>query len=171
MLTTERLIIRLMEFEDLEILRNLHNSEKTLQWLTDIFHVSKDEQIEWFSKISSSRKNRRYTILTKEINKIVGIARLDDIDLVNKNAFIGVDIEADFRRQGFARETYRCLIDYAFNSLNLHRLSLVTLENNMAAQNLYIELGFKTEGMATQAILRDGTYTNLVCMYLLNSKL
>lgn len=169
MLTTQRLIIRLVEFEDLETLRNLHNSEGTLNWLTDIFHVSRDEQMAWFSKISSSRKNRRYTVLSKESNKIVGLVRLDEIDLVNKNAIIGVDIGVDFRRQGFAYEVYECMINYAFSSLNLHRLSLVTLESNVAAQNLYVKLGFKTEGMLTDAILRDGEYKNLICMYKLNS--
>ena len=60
-------------------------------------------------------------------------------------------------------------MDYAFNSLNLHRLSLVTLESNVGAQELYFKLGFKQEGILTEAILRNGNYANLICMYRLNS--
>lgn len=170
MLSTPRLLIRLLEFNDLETLRDLHNSEDTLQWLTDIFHVTREEQKAWFLKINMSRRNRRYTVLSKETSEIVGLVRLDEIDLVNRNAIIGLDIGINFRRQGFASEIYECIINYAFNALNLHRLSLVTLENNIAAQNLYTKLGFKKEGVLTEAILRDGEFKNLICMYKINSK-
>jgi len=166
---TERLFIRLIEEEDLESLRVLHNDEETLRWLTDIFHVTKEEQHAWFIKMSASRNVRRYVAINKELNQIIGVARLDEIDLVNKSALIGVDISAEFRRQGFAYELYNCLMDYAFNSLNLHRLSLVTLESNVGAQELYLKLGFKQEGILTEAILRNGNYANLICMYRLNS--
>lgn len=158
-----------MEEEDLESLRVMHNDEETLRWLTDIFHVTKEEQRDWFIKMSASRNARRYVAINKELNQIIGVARLDEIDLVNKNAVIGVDISAEFRRQGFAYELYNCIMDYAFNSLNLHRLSLVTLESNVGAQELYFKLGFKQEGILTEAILRNGNYANLICMYRLNS--
>lgn len=157
-----------MEIEDLETLRRLHNVEDTLLWLTDIFHVSKEEQNSWFINMSTSRKNRRYTAIDIKLNKIIGVVRLDDIDLVNKNAEIGVDIAPDSRRQGYAREIYECMINYAFNALNLHRLSLITLENNTNAQDLYSQLGFEKEGILTESILRNGEYKNLVCMFKLN---
>jgi RimJ/RimL family protein N-acetyltransferase len=166
---TERLFIRLMEEEDLEFLRIMHNDGETLKWLTDIFQVTKEEQHSWFLKMSTTRNVRRYVAIEKKSNYIIGVARLDEIDLVNKNAVIGVDIKLESRRQGFAYETYNCLIDYAFNSLNLHRLSLVTLENNVGARNLYLKLGFEEEGIRAEAILRDGKYINLICMYKLNS--
>jgi RimJ/RimL family protein N-acetyltransferase len=170
MFKTDRLFVRLMEEEDLESLRVMHNDEETLRWLTDIFHVTKEEQRAWFIKMSTSRNARRYVAINKEQKKIIGVARLDGIDLVNKNAVIGVDIAVKFRRHGYAYELYNCLINYAFNSLNLHRLSLVTLESNIGAQNLYFKLGFTQEGILKEAILRDGRYLDLICMYKLNSR-
>ncbi len=171
MFQTKRMIIRLIELEDLEILRQMHNEENTLFWLTDIFHVSIEEQKAWFSNMSLSRKNRRYTVLSRESNEIIGVVRLDKIDLVNKNAEIGVDIAPDYRRQGYAREIYECMFDYTFNALNLHRLSLVCLETNTTAQALYYKIGFKKEGVLTESILRNGEYKNLVCMFKLNLNL
>ena len=170
MLNTKRLCIRLMEIEDMESIRRIHNDPLTLVWLTDIFHVSKEEQLTWFNNMMNSRINRRYCVINKDTNEIIAVARLDKIDLVNRNAEIGLDVSSEHRRKGYATEIYNCLIDYAFKSLNLHRLSLVTLENNFPAMNLYTNLGFKLEGQMSEAIFRDSKYINLICMYLLNPK-
>jgi diamine N-acetyltransferase len=159
-----------MEIEDLESIRRIHNDPGTLIWLTDIFHVSKEEQLTWFNNMMNSRINRRYSVIKKDINEIIAVARLDKIDSVNRNAEIGLDVSFEHRRKGYAIEIYNCLIDYAFKSLNLHRLSLVTLENNLPAINLYTKLGFKQEGQMSEAIFRDSKYINLVSMYLLNPK-
>jgi RimJ/RimL family protein N-acetyltransferase len=167
MLETKRLLIRLMEERDIELVRKLHNEESTLNRLTDPFHVSQEEQILWFKKISTSRTSKRYVLELKETNEICGVIRLDGIDSVNRCAVIGADVHPNFRSQGFATEAYLKIIDYLFSTLGLHRLQLFTLETNTIAIGLYAKIGFKPEGYLREAIYREGRFVDLVVMGML----
>jgi len=167
MLETDRLKIRLMEEKDLELVRRLHNEFETLLYLSDPFHVSQEEQIVWFKKLSSNRHSRRYIIELKPSNLICGIIRLDRIDLINKSSEIGADIASSHRRLGIAFEAYTVFINYLFLTLGLNRLSLVTLSTNEPARTLYKKLGFQEEGIQRQAIFRNGEYQDLIMMSLI----
>lgn len=170
MLETDRLRIRLMEERDLGAVRSIHNEAETLIYLSDPFHVSQEEQVVWFKKLSSNRNSRRYVIELKTSEVICGVMRIDRIDLVNKSAEVGADIAKAHRRLGVAFEAYTELIDYLFFTLGLNRLSLVTLHSNESARALYKKLGFVEEGVARKAIFRDGEYQDLIMMALISQE-
>ena len=86
MIRTERLIIRLIESQDIEQVRKLHNHPETLKWLSDTHLVTKVEQESWFKKVSTSLTSRRYVVELRETKDLVGVFRLDDIDMANKSA-------------------------------------------------------------------------------------
>lgn len=170
MFETSRLYIRLMEGRDIEFVRRLHNEESTLNKLTDPFHVSQEEQELWFNSLSKSRKSRRYILIEKESDEICGIIRIDDLDLTNRSATVGADVDLRFRRQGLASEAYERIINYLFNDLGLHRLQLVTLITNDIALKLYQKLGFQQEGVIRESIYRNGEFNDLILMGLLQSE-
>lgn len=167
MFETERLQIRLMEERDIEKIRKLHNHEATLNWLTDPFHISAEEQVLWFRAISTSRKTRRYVLEHKNSSDLCGVIRLDDIDLSNRSATIGADIDPQYRRLGLAFEAYHKIITYLFNDFGLNRLQLLTMESNLKAIALYSKLGFNHEGTLRKAVFREGQYVDLLLMSLL----
>jgi len=160
MIRTERLTLRLIDAQDIEQVRELHNHPETLKWLSDTHFVTKMEQESWFKKISSSLTSRRYVVELCETKDLVGVFRLDDIDIENKSAFVGLDIAIDFRRKGIALETYEAMIPFLFEELQLNRLSLITLETNHPAISLYEKLGFMKEGTLRQAFYRETGYVN-----------
>lgn len=160
MIRTERLTLRLIDAQDIEQVRELHNHPETLKWLSDTHFVTKMEQESWFKKISSSLTSRRYVVELCETKDLVGVFRLDDIDIENKSAYVGLDIAIDFRRKGIALETYEAMIPFLFEELQLNRLSLITLETNHPAISLYEKLGFMKEGTLRQAFYRETGYVN-----------
>lgn len=164
---TERLVIRLMERNDLEDLRILHNADDVLLKLSDPAHVSQVQQDAWFQSASVSKTSRRYVARLRNTYEMVGMFRIDSIDFVNGNAFVGCDIVPNFQGHGYATEFYHYILDYLFGACRLHRVELVTLKDNDRAQNLYKKLGFVVEGERREAIFRDGHYKNLVAMGLL----
>ncbi|CAN2170277.1 RimL Acetyltransferases, including N-acetylases of ribosomal proteins [Candidatus Nanopelagicaceae bacterium] len=160
MIETSRLILSSMAAEDCEEARILHNDPETIKWLSDTRIVSIDEQKMWFTRLQASSSSKRYVARTRTHSKLVGVFRFDRFDLNNMSAEVGLDIDFASRRQGYAREIYLALIPYFFNELSLNRLSLITLESNSAAINLYESLGFKREGILRQALRRDSQYFN-----------
>lgn len=167
---TGRLMIRLMERRDLEDLRVMHNADDVLMRLTDPSHVSEEQQEAWFKSASTSRSSRRYVARLRGSDEFIGMFRVDAIDYFNGNAFVGCDIVPAHQRQGYAREFYNYILSYLFEACRLHRVELVTLEDNDRALNLYTSLGFVREGERREAIFRDGKYKNLVAMGLLASE-
>lgn len=164
---TERLVIRIMEIEDVEDARVLHNDDSTLKALSDISHVTQESQMAWFKAISVSKSSRRYVARLKSDHSFVGIFRIDRLDLWNRSAFVGADVVPSCRGKGYATEMFIYFLDYLFNQCGLHRLALVTLETNVPAINLYLKLGFVEEGRERQAIYREGKFVDLLSMGLL----
>lgn len=167
---TSRLEIRLLERRDIEAARLLHNDDGTLAHLTDISHVSELQQEAWFQSVSTSRSSRRYVACRRSDGLLVGVFRLDRLDLGNRNAFVGADVVKAMRGQGYATEMYGYFLRYLFDQCGLHRLGLVTLASNAAAIALYTKLGFIEEGRERQAVFRNGRFQDLIAMGLIASE-
>ena len=170
MIRTNRLSIGLIESSDLEDVRLLHNHPDTLKWLSDTHKVTEQEQQKWFSTLIDSQKSRRYVARELSSGKLVGVFRLDSLDLENKSAQVGLDISVDFRRQGLATEIYKAIVPHFFGEMLVNRISLVTLESNFAARALYENLGFVEEGRLREAFLRNNCYIDGVLYSLLSSE-
>jgi RimJ/RimL family protein N-acetyltransferase len=170
MIETQRLFISLITLEDCEDARLLHNEPETLTWLSDTHEVSRGEQKSWFLSLQQSTTSKRYIARTRTDSKLIGVFRFDNHDHLNRSADVGLDIEKNSRRQGYAREIYLAMIPYFFEELSLNRLSLLTLESNVPAISLYESLGFKREGVLRQAFIRNGNRLNAFQYSLLSSE-
>ena len=163
------LIIRVMEREDLGNTRKLHNDNSTLMNLSDPEYISELQQEAWFDSISRSKKTKRFSIYEKQ-GKFVGLFRVDQIDLINKSACVGLDINAEMRGQGYAPLIYDYMMKYYFYQMGMNRLYLAVLDSNGIAKNLYQKLGFQVEGISRSAIFRDGKYIDLIWMSILSGE-
>jgi len=59
------------------------------------------------------------------------------------------------------------MIDHAFHNLELRRIELGVLKNNIPAIKLYEKTGFVQEGMKRKSNYKNGKYLNLITMGLL----
>ena len=162
-----RLLIRVMEREDINAARILHNDESTLFNLSDVEHVSEAQQEAWFTSVSTSRKSKRYSIIEAASGDFVGVFRIDMLDLINRSVCVGLDIMHEKRGKGFSKEIYKYFLEYYFLQYGIHRVYLAVLETNSVARNLYAKLGFREEGVHRDAIFRHGKYVDLIWMSLL----
>lgn len=112
---TKRLLVRLLERRDLEEVRLLHNDDGTLARLTDIAHVSETQQEAWFQSVSTSRTSRRYVARLRSNGILVGVFRIDRLDPLNRNAFVGADVVPALRGQGYAQEMFGYFFHYLFD--------------------------------------------------------
>ena len=92
----------------------------------------------------------------QEEGKVIGLLSL--ILQRHRQAEIGYALAAGYRGQGYATEAARGLVDYAFTTLGLHRLSANTNSENVASQRLLERLGMSLEGRLRQAVQREGRW-------------
>lgn len=166
---TDRTIIRLVELDDLEEVRCLHNEPSTLNQLSDARYVTPLMQEAWFQRLQASETSCRYVCRIKDGNDLVGVFRVDNVDTFNQSVMVGLDISQKFRRNGYATEIYKFFIEYFFDKRKFHRLYLSTLSTNVAAQELYKTLGFSPEGIQRDAIFRNEEYIDLINYSLINT--
>lgn len=109
-----------------------------------------------------SREAAFFAIETIQDPHTVGFVRYNltefpDVDLPYPD--IGFVItDPDARGKGYASEAVRLLLDYLFAGYPTERISAVTDAENIPAQKLLENTGFKCEGTLRRVSFRDGKY-------------
>jgi len=163
------IIMRQIEKEDLEFVKEIRNHYSTWKYLTTIGMFSSEKQNRWYSAISES-PNVEYYIVTSKIGEKIGYIRFDEIDWINRSVRIGADIHMQYRNKGYGKKVYDLVLKFCFNFLNFNRIWLLVIENNEVALNLYRKKGFKEEGRMRKAIYRDKKYYDYIMMSILKEE-
>lgn len=130
------------------------------------------KKYEKLEKEIEEEKNLFYfTIRAKDDDRLLGFARLYWIEWNNSNGWVQLGIgEADCRNKGYGSEVLHMLLRYAFNELNLFRLSAFVAEYNKAALHLASKAGFVEEVRRREALQRDGKHWDLLHLGLLKEE-
>ena len=72
--------------------------------------------------------------------------------------------------KGYAKEASRSVISYCFDILNLRKITLGVIKDNVAAVKLYESLGFEVEGVYRMHGKYDEKYCDAIRMALFNMK-
>lgn len=170
-LVGKKVVLRPVEAEDLEMLRELTNDPDFEKMIVGwSFPVSKKDQEEWFSNAKNGLSRLRYTIETAE-DGAVGMIGLRDIDWKNGSAYgLGMRIaKKEIRTRGLATDAWMTLMRYAFNELRLNRINGSALAYNKASLRVCEKVGFKVEGTQRQAVYKNGEFVDVVIMGCLKS--
>lgn len=92
--------------------------------------------------------------------KTIGSIDLFEFDPYHQRAGIGILIDESSRRHGFAFEALKLLIDYCFNTLNLHQVFCNIEQSNIESINLFTKAGFISCGIKKDWLLRNGQWTD-----------
>lgn len=159
----KKVVLRPIEFEDLEFIRSLINDpdiEKTiLGWALPL---SKRDEEKWYANFSNTQQNIRYIIETFD-GEVVGLTGLGNIDMKNGCAKgLGTRIAPKFQSKGYATDARLTLYNFAFNELRLHRMEATAFDDNLASIRSLEKSGCVKEGVRREAIYKNGTYKNVV---------
>lgn len=167
----KKVILRAVEEEDIEMLRELTNDPEFEKMIVGwSFPVSKKVQQEWFANCKNGNQRLRYTIVT-EADGAVGMIGLRDIDWKNGVASgLGMRIaKKEIRTRGLATDAWMTLMRYAFEELRLNRVNGSALSYNKASLRVCEKVGFQVEGVQRQAVYKNGQYWDVVMMGCLRS--
>jgi len=161
-------VLRQIGVEEVEWVRKMHNDPDILKMLADPVPVTPARQKAWYASLLKSKKSQRLIVVHDE--KLVGLVRIDDLDLNNKSVCIGLDIHKKYRGKGHAVKIYNLLLDYFFEKAGMHRCWLFVADYNTIARYLYAKLGFQYEGRAREALYRFGKFHDYHMMSILKNE-
>jgi len=129
---------RVIEKEDLETLRKLHNDPTTWMNLLNIDFIDEEDQIEWWRNLHKKKNDQRYVICSaQKPAEIIGRLRIQNINWLHKNCEIGIDILPVYRGKGFGKKSYEMVLEFLFNHYNMHMVYLKVADFNPNARKLY----------------------------------
>ncbi len=157
-LQSKNISLRAMETTDIDILYQWENDTDNWKVSSTQAPFSKkvlEEYIATAHQDIYSVKQLRLIICDAD-NKPVGCIDLFDFEPNHLRAGIGILIaDKEERRKGFASDALQLLIDYCFETLNLHQLYCNITIDNEASVLLFQKHGFLITGIKKQWI-RDG---------------
>lgn len=135
------------------------------------FPVTEPLEKEWLESILHSKSDKNISLAIEEIKekKLIGYFQLKNINWISRVAWLGIIIgDKEARGRGYGKETMQLGKHYAFDILNLRKISLEVLADNKPAITLYQKLGFEEEGTFKQHFFFDGSYIDVNVMGLFN---
>ena len=156
-ITSERLVLRRYTYDDIpdivaflahpSVARATPEIEATVQGIRE--YVDRQNSYQPFEQ----DKCFELAIERKTDGRVIGLLSL--VRREHQKAEIGWALGTEYRGQGFATEAASALVDYAFDSLGLHRIQAGTELSNSASWGVMERLG-----MVPEAHLRETTFTD-----------
>jgi len=122
-------------------------------------------------EMEESKDLFHFTIRACADDRLVGKAAVEWIDWANGSGFLRLGIgAAEDRRIGYGSQALGMLLRFAFDELNLYRVTAVVPAYNAGALRLFQKFGFMEEIRRRKALNRDGEIWDLVSFGLLNTE-
>ena len=165
----ERVILRKVRDGDVADRQFLGRHPEVLRGFGIIAESFKPMTIEeaetWVKKLSTHPS----AWVIEHDGKFIGEVRLDGIDEHDKRASLAIGIyDPKLLGIGLGSEAIRLCLNYAFDVINLHRISARVLASNERAIRCYQKCGFVEEGREREAALINGNWQDDLIMGVLN---
>jgi RimJ/RimL family protein N-acetyltransferase len=168
----ERVVLRPWRLEDVPAVTAACQDGEIARWLAFVPQPYTNEHAQLYVEecIRADEDRRPFAIADASSGDVVG-----SIDLgINRlqTGHVGYWVAAQARGRGLASDALRALSLWAFESLGLGRVELVTDPENIASQRVAEKAGFQREGVLRSMLLnRDGTRRDGVMFSLLPGEL
>lgn len=134
----------------------------------DALHLwSAKKQQEWLEKDMDKYPPEEYffQIRTLEGDDHIGFVGLWGLSFIQGDAWVGIGLgERNYWGKGYGTDAMCLTLGYAFDELNLRRVSLGVFEYNQRGIGSYEKAGFQIEGRLRKAIARDRQRWDIVTM-------
>lgn len=157
--------LRLMDEEDADLIIRWRNSEFVRRNFIYQKPFTRQGHAAWIREMIDTGKAVQFIICVKDTGKPVGSVYLRDIDENHHKAEYGIFIgEKDALGKGFGTQAARLMIGYGFEELNLHKLMLRVLAENLPARKSYEKAGFVEEAYLKDEVFLENHYKDVIYM-------
>lgn len=146
---TDRLIIRDHIASDLEGLGSLIRNADNMKYLMDIYakdqNAVKENLMTAMDAITLPFRDKYFfAIIEKASGSYVGEIGFTIVD--SALAEMGYFIKRNYWNRGFVTEAGKVVLNFAFHTLGLHKITIGCVKENVGSERVMIKLGFTKEG-------------------------
>ena len=159
----ERIYLRRVRPEDVnETYCKWMNDPEVNKYLESRFSSHSLETLkEYVRSKLGDEKNAFFAIILKKGDRHIGNIKIGPIDTVHRLADIGILIgEKDCWGEGYGSEAIRLIVEYAFDKLNLHKVTAGCYAPNEGSIKAFKKAGFSQEGVRKSHCYCDGKYVD-----------
>lgn len=143
---TDRLILRKFVPSDFEAVYEFNSNQEVIQYTGDDKVNSFDEAKDLIKNVWLSDYQKygygRYAAIYKPENKIIGFAGLKYIPCIDSTD-LGFRFLPQYWNQGLATEIARAILNYGFESLQLHQIIAFAEQENVGSCRVLEKTGMK----------------------------
>jgi len=122
------------------------------------------KQIDYFSNLNNNT-DIQLAIIDKGNDNLIGGIGLHKLNLFNRNADISIIIgNKEYWGKGIGKEAVELLLNFAFNKLNLYKITAGMADCNKGSYNLFKKCGFIEEGRLKEQVFLNGKYCDIIKM-------
>ena len=161
--------LRAVEPEDAENAFRWMNDHEVTRNLMARYPFSLESEREWVKGAGKPLDfaNARFAVETKD-GVHIGHCGLHNASAENRRAELGIMIgEKEYWGRGFGTDAMLTLLRFAFQQMNLHKVTLGVFEFNERGRVMYTKLGFVEEGRFREDLFQDGRYWDLIRLSIL----
>ena len=170
-MTAERVRLEPLTPDDSQTLWQWINARDLVVQSSQYRPVHTDSHEHWFKRIQNTPDCVIFALRIFPSQTLIGSCQLHSIHPVHRSADLQIRIGADnCRNKGYGKQALDQLLEFGFRDLNLNRIYLHVLADNLPAQRLYERFHFQHEGRLRCAVFVDGRYQDVLLMGLLREE-
>jgi ribosomal-protein-alanine N-acetyltransferase len=142
------------------------NDPAITQFLECRFHPNSiDNLIEYVKSRQTDPNNIFLAIIIKENHRHIGNIKLEPIHWVHRYAEVGIMIgEKDCWGKGYATEAISLVTKFAFDTLNLHKLTAGSYDVNTGSLKAFQTAGYHIECIRKSQLFYQGAYVDSILL-------
>ena len=174
LITTPRLILREYFEADFDGVHAYARDAETVRFMT--WGPNKPEETRNFIQLAISqqsiepRVHYHLVVALKESAQIIGGCGIHIHRPEHKNAEIGYCFNRQFWRQGYATETMRALLEFGFETLQMHRIIATCDPLNIGSERVMQKNGLRKEAHFVQELWQKGRWRDSLLYAILESE-
>ena len=168
MIRSNRVVIGSFRPEDKSALFAWINDPELARHNAPYRPVTWESHCRWFETLGGAGNRVAFGVRELPDERLIGMTQLVDMHPVHRSAELTIRIGAAADRgRGLGSDALALTLDFAWRDLNLHRVGLHLLADNVRALRCYERVGFEVEGRRRQAAFIDGAWRDVVIMGIL----
>lgn len=170
-LETERLILRRVLPSDVKEMFELRSNPETMKYIPRPLVTNYDEALAHIKMMEDkieTNEGINWAITLKGDDKMLGVIGHYRIKPEHYRAEVGYMILPEYHGKGITTEAVQCVVDYGFNTMQLHSIEGVIDPENEASERVLQKCGFVKEAHFKENEFYDGKFIDAVVYSKLN---